>query len=70
MASAQNPAYVDLLDVLVVVLNREGIVTFVNKKACRVLDGSSDEIVGKNWFEHFLPASMKDQMLVLLRQIS
>jgi len=46
--------YLDAAGVLIVVLNREGDITFVNKKGCEILGNNEEAIIGKNWFDHFL----------------
>lgn len=43
--------YLDVAGVLIVALDRLGIVTLVNAKGCSTLGYSQEEIIGKNWFE-------------------
>lgn len=45
----------DLADVVIVALDRDGTVVEINRKGCEVLGYSKDEVVGRNWFDHFLP---------------
>jgi len=47
--------YLDIAEVMLVALDRKGQVTLVNNKGCRILGFREDEIVGKDWFETFLP---------------
>lgn len=47
--------YLDAAGVLIVVLNRGGEITFINKRGCEILGKSEEWIIGKNWFDHFLP---------------
>ena len=54
--------YLDIAGVIIVVLNAEGTVVLINKKGCDVLDYEQTEIVGKNWFETFLPRRDKDRV--------
>jgi len=51
----RSQQYLDLAGVIFVSLDRDQKVTLINKKGCEVLGYSEDEIVGKNWFDHFLP---------------
>jgi len=51
--------YLDIAEVMLVALNKKGRVTLVNKKGCRVLGFCEDEILGKDWFETFLPERVK-----------
>lgn len=52
----QAQLYLDMAGVIMVVLDRQGHVTLVNKTGCTILDYAEHEVVGKNWFEHFVPA--------------
>jgi PAS domain S-box-containing protein len=45
-----------------VTLDREGNVTFCNKYFLNLTGWSLDEVVGKNWFELFIPGNMKAEM--------
>ncbi|ABE52982.1 Multisensor signal transduction histidine kinase [Methanococcoides burtonii DSM 6242] len=50
---AQN--YLDVAGVILVVVDKSQNITLINKKGCDILGGSEDEILGKNWFDTFLP---------------
>lgn len=52
--------YLDLAGVMFVAINLRGEVTLVNRKACEVLGYSAQEIVGRNWFDSFLPRHMRE----------
>ena len=54
--------YIDLAGVIFVAINTEGNVTHINKKGCEVLGYKEEEIVGKNWFDHFIPERFKDEV--------
>ncbi|MFO7560109.1 MAG: PAS domain S-box protein [Desulfobacterales bacterium] len=47
--------YLDVAGVILVGLDKNQKVILINRKGCEVLGYSEDEIVGKNWFDHFLP---------------
>ncbi len=47
--------YLDTAAVLVVIVNADQNVGLVNKKGADVLGYTEDEIMGKNWFDNFLP---------------
>src|SRR5258707_1792880 len=49
-------SYLDIAGVMIVVLNKKGMIKMVNNKACEVLGYTKNEITGKNWFQNFLPA--------------
>ncbi|MBI9010259.1 MAG: PAS domain S-box protein [Tenericutes bacterium] len=50
---AQN--YLDIAGVMLIVLNTQGEITLINQKGCHIIGLSEDEIVGKNWFDNFIP---------------
>ncbi len=51
--------YLDISQVIMLALDKDGIVTLINRKGCEVLGCSSEEIIGKNWFESFLPTDLR-----------
>jgi two-component system NtrC family sensor kinase len=55
---AQN--YLDVASVMLIALNATGHVTLINKKGCEILGYDENEILGKNWFDNFIPKEMKE----------
>lgn len=55
-------ALLDLVQVMVLVLDKEGKVKFINPKGCEILGFSEEEILGKDWFSNFLPEEVKDEV--------
>jgi PAS domain S-box-containing protein len=49
--------YLDVAGVMLVALDTDGVVTLINRKGCEILGYGEQEIVGRNWFEHFVPES-------------
>ncbi|MFC1744989.1 PAS domain S-box protein [Candidatus Riflebacteria bacterium] len=58
--SAKTRMYLDAVREMIVVLNSKGEVIRVNEETCRVLGYPEKEILGKNWFNNFLPANIVD----------
>jgi PAS domain S-box-containing protein len=54
--------YIDIAGVILLVLDREGRVQLVNLQGTRVLGYDAGAIVGKNWFQHFVPAPQRDRL--------
>jgi len=52
-------SFLDIAGVMFVVLDVEGTVHLINKKGCDILECDEQEILGKNWFDHFLPPRFK-----------
>lgn len=47
--------YIDICNVIFVVINRDEKVSLVNKAGCKMLGTDEEDIVGKNWFDNFIP---------------
>ncbi len=53
--------YLDIAGTMIVVLDGEGTITRVNRRACEVLGWSEEELVGACWFETVLPDDIREQ---------
>ncbi len=51
--------YLDVAGVIFVALDNKGNVTLINRKGCEVLGGKEEEIINRNWFDNFLPESIR-----------
>jgi PAS domain S-box-containing protein len=58
----QAQIYLDLAGVMFIALNKDQTVRLANKKACQVLGYDKEEIIGRNWFNHFLPERLRDEV--------
>ncbi len=47
--------FLDTVNSIFVAINREGRVIFANRKCCEVLGCMQEEIVGRDWFETYVP---------------
>jgi len=54
--------YLDIAGTMFVVINVDQRVAMINRKGCEVLGCPEKEIVGKNWFDHFIPAKRRDEV--------
>ena len=54
--------YLNIVGVILVALDTEGRVRLINRKGCEMLGASEADILGKNWFEHFLPERMREKV--------
>ena len=57
--------YLNIAGVIFVVIDSEQRVSLINKKGCEVLGYERDEIIGKNWFENFLPEKVRKDVKVV-----
>lgn len=53
--------YLDIVGVVVIVLTKEGNIGLINDYGCEVLGYPKEQIIGKNWFDHFLPQKVVSQ---------
>ena len=61
--------YLDIAQVLYVTLDNQGNVLSVNQAAAETLGLPKEQIIGMDWFEHFIPADMRDKMRHVFRKI-
>ncbi len=66
MSKAQE--YFDQADVFLVAINSDGIVTDINEAGCRILGHVRSEIVGKDWFNSFVPKEKREETRQLFRR--
>jgi len=57
---AQN--YLTIAGVMLISIDTNGIVQLINPKGCEILGYKEEEILGKNWFDNFLPKNNLDEI--------
>ncbi len=58
----RSQQYLDIAGVMFVVINIDETVSLINKKGCEILGAPAEQIIGKNWFDNFLPAKTRKQV--------
>lgn len=61
--------YLNIVGVMLIALDIEGRVQLVNRKGCEMLGVPEADILGKDWFEHFLPERMRTDVKATFIQI-
>ncbi len=61
--------YFDIAQVILLVLDTKGNVAMINKKGCEILGYDEKDIIGKNWFENFLPQDKREQTKKILNKL-
>ncbi len=61
--------YLDVAKVIFVVINADQKVTLINKKGCEILGYEEDEIIGRNWFDHFVRENGKREVKAVFSQL-
>ncbi|MEF8832276.1 MAG: PAS domain S-box protein [Candidatus Thermoplasmatota archaeon] len=54
--------YLDTAEVIMVSIDLSGQVVQANRKACELLGFEKEEIIGKDWFENFIPEDNKKEL--------
>jgi PAS domain S-box-containing protein len=54
--------YLDIAGVILVGINAKGEVVLINKKGCEILGYEKHEIIGRNWFDTFIPSEIRDNV--------
>ncbi|MES9960466.1 MAG: PAS domain S-box protein [Sedimenticola sp.] len=67
----QNRAarYMDVASVIILGINLDGEVELINAKGCEVLGYPKEEVLGRNWFDNFLPERQRDEVKEVFRQV-
>ncbi|MCL5037942.1 MAG: PAS domain S-box protein [Chloroflexi bacterium] len=60
--------YLGLAGVILVAINNNGEITMINKKGREILC-CTDEVIGKNWFDTFIPERMRDEIKTVYRRV-
>ena len=61
--------YLDVAGVILLALNQRGEVMLINRAGCQLLGYREDEILGKNWCDTCLPASVRDEVKDVFRRL-
>ncbi|HHH84780.1 MAG TPA: PAS domain S-box protein, partial [Firmicutes bacterium] len=60
-------AYLNVADVMMLALDRQGRVVMVNPKGCQILERNEEDILGKNWVDEFVPEPDRKETKTMLR---
>jgi PAS domain S-box-containing protein len=61
--------YLDIAGVLIVIIDMDQKVSLINKKGCEILGYDENEIIGKNWFDTFIPKSNRDEVRAVFKKL-
>ncbi len=61
--------YLNLSSELFIILNKDQKVEFVNQKTCNILGYKEEEIIGKNWFDNFIPENSRQEIKAVFSRI-
>ncbi len=55
--------YLDIVDVMIVAIDKNGDITLINRKASELLGYKEEEMIGRNWFNKFLEEEDREKFL-------
>ncbi|MFC1707707.1 PAS domain S-box protein [Planctomycetota bacterium] len=61
--------YLDIAASIILALDADGSVTFLNEDGARILECTPAEAIGKSWFDTFLPERLREEVLVVFRRL-
>lgn len=61
--------YLDVAGVMLVSLDKAGIVQLINPKGCDILGYPEDEIIGTNWFDNFIPKPEREHIKEVAKKV-
>ena len=61
--------YLDVAGVIFIIIRSDHTISLINKKGCEVLGYPEEEIIGKNWFDCFLPERVKTEVTSVFEKL-
>lgn len=65
----QAQKYLDVVGVIIVAIDKNQDITLINKKGCEFLGFQEEEIIGKNWFDNFIPQRIQKDVKAVFNQL-
>ena len=65
----QSKNYLDVAAVMLISIDPRGCVSLINNKGCEMLGLPEKDIIGKNWFDNFLPEHTVKDVKVVFNQL-
>jgi PAS domain S-box-containing protein len=61
--------YLNRMGIMVIALNKDGKVGFINKKGCDILGYEMEDVIGKDWFTNFLPKRINKEVSGIFKKL-
>ncbi|MEA3282437.1 MAG: PAS domain S-box protein [Euryarchaeota archaeon] len=59
----QAKQYLDVAGVVLIIINLDRRVRRINRKGCEILGCGEDDILGKDWFDNFIPEQVRNETI-------
>ncbi len=66
----KSQRYLDVVGSMLIALDEQGRITLFNQSACRILGWSEKEILGKDWFDLFVPEYLREGVRDVFNQLA
>lgn len=67
--NCKSQKYFNMAGTMLLVLDYKGKVSLINKKGCDILEFKKSEIIGKNWFDNFIPERMRESVKDIFQRL-
>jgi two-component system cell cycle sensor histidine kinase/response regulator CckA len=54
--------YLEVAEVILLALNEEGVITLLNRKGCEILGCRESDVLGRSWFDTFIPEQERERI--------
>lgn len=61
--------YLDIAGVIIIAIDVNGTITLINKRGCDILGCTKEGVVGKNWFDIFVPEKMRENVRTVFNKL-
>lgn len=61
--------YFNLTNEMIIAIDADETISLINQSGAALLETEESAIIGKNWFDHFLPVSVREEVRTLFRQL-
>jgi len=65
----KTATYLDLAEVILMALDINGCITLINRKGCNILGYAHHELIGKNFFDTFIPDDIRTKLREVFQDI-
>jgi len=60
--------YLDVVNVMILALDRDGHITLINRRGCEILGYPEEALIGRDWVETCIPAPQREEIHALFTQ--
>ncbi|MEG3620018.1 PAS domain S-box protein [Magnetovibrio sp. PR-2] len=68
-AKEQAERFLDVAEAIIVAIDKNAIVTLINRRGCDVLGYSEDELLGQNWFDTVIPFEERREVWAIFQDL-